>query len=88
MPGLAFERTGERLGRGGGFYDAFLERYFKRCDAEKWTRPPAVALAYETQILAPERVPTGSADYKVDALVTAGDGITVCTPEGKRAFRS
>ena len=31
MPGLAFDAAGNRLGRGGGFYDAFIERYESRC---------------------------------------------------------
>ena len=35
MPGLAFESTGARLGRGGGFYDAFLERYARACDEKR-----------------------------------------------------
>ena len=71
MPGLAFESTGARLGRGGGFYDAFLERYARACDENGWARPPAVALAFDAQVLASGQVPVGSADRNVDALVTA-----------------
>lgn len=85
MPGLAFESTGARLGRGGGFYDAFLERYARACDENGWPRPPAVALAFDAQVLASGQVPVGSADRNVDALVTARGGVAACTPEGARA---
>ena len=85
MPGLAFESTGARLGRGGGFYDAFLDRYARACDENGWPRPPAVALAFDAQVLASGQVPVGSADRNVDALVTARGGVAACTPEGARA---
>ena len=85
MPGLAFEITGARLGRGGGFYDAFLERYALRCDEAGWQKPPAVALAFDAQILDAGRVPVGSVDRSVDALVTARGGVMACTPAGARA---
>ena len=87
MPGLAFESTGARLGRGGGFYDAFLERYARTCDAAGWPRPPAVALAFDAQILDAGEVPVGRADRAVDALVTARGGFVACTPTGARAAK-
>ena len=40
MPGLAFETSGARLGRGGGFYDAFLERYRRGCRRAGANLPP------------------------------------------------
>jgi 5-formyltetrahydrofolate cyclo-ligase len=87
MPGLAFERTGARLGRGGGFYDAFLERYKRKCEDAGWQTPPAVALAFDVQILEEGKVPVGSSDRNVDALVTARHGVLVCTPAGARAAK-
>lgn len=86
MPGLAFEPGGRRLGRGGGFYDAFLERYEAKCASRGWTRPPFVALAYDAQMLEPGAVPAGARDRDVDALATA-DGIVACTEMGRAATR-
>ena len=60
VPGLAFDPTGRRLGRGAGFYDRFLEKI--RHDA--WT----IGIAHELQIL--ERVPVEPLDRAVDAVVT------------------
>jgi len=59
-PGLAFDRSGGRLGRGGGCYDRFL------------ARPGVSALrcgvAFDEQIV--ERLPLGPHDQAVDLLVT------------------
>ncbi len=59
VPGLAFERTGKRLGRGGGFYDRLLER-----------RPKAasIGICYDFQLI--ERVPTGPDDRLVGWVAT------------------
>jgi len=58
VPGLAFSLTGERLGYGGGFYDALLRQ----------RRAPAVGLGHEWQVLA--AVPVARHDVRLDALVT------------------
>jgi len=58
VPGLAFDRSGNRLGRGGGYYDRLLDGF----------SGVAVAVAFDFQIL-PE-VPTEAHDKPVDQLVT------------------
>jgi 5-formyltetrahydrofolate cyclo-ligase len=65
VPGVAFDRDGARVGYGGGFYDRFLRR----------VRPgvPAVAIAFAMQVVG--RVPTGSIDRLVDAVVTEDEVI-------------
>ncbi len=60
MPGLAFTRSGDRMGYGGGFYDRFLE-------AEP--DHPTVALCYDFQIL--DTVPTAQNDIPVDLVLWA-----------------
>eukprot|EP00208_Stichococcus_sp_RCC1054_P006646 CAMPEP_0206137728 /NCGR_PEP_ID=MMETSP1473-20131121/2799_1 /ASSEMBLY_ACC=CAM_ASM_001109 /TAXON_ID=1461547 /ORGANISM="Stichococcus sp, Strain RCC1054" /LENGTH=221 /DNA_ID=CAMNT_0053530943 /DNA_START=120 /DNA_END=785 /DNA_ORIENTATION=- len=71
MPGLAFDHTGSRLGRGGGYYDAFISRCRQR--AETLNRPPPVlvALAFQAQLV--DSVPMSDHDQKVDVLVTSED---------------
>ncbi len=66
-PGLAFDAQGNRLGRGGAYYD----RFFKSpgLTAQRW------ALAFSFQVV--EAVPTGPEDESVDAVVTE-TGILVC----------
>lgn len=60
VPGLAFDTSGNRLGRGGGYYDRFLKRL----------RPAAttVGLAFDWQIV--DLVPADDRDVSVDAVVT------------------
>ncbi|RMG18533.1 MAG: 5-formyltetrahydrofolate cyclo-ligase [Deltaproteobacteria bacterium] len=60
VPGLAFDRRGRRLGRGGGYYDATLSA--ARLDAVR------VGLAWDFQLL-PE-LPWESHDQGLDLLVT------------------
>lgn len=59
VPGLAFDRRGGRLGRGGGFYDRFLER---------WPNAFRVGVAFSSQLI--ESVPCEAHDVRVDAVVT------------------
>ncbi len=60
VPGLAYDRHGNRLGRGGGFYDRFLAR-------------PGLAahtcgLAFSVQVV--RELPVHPNDYPVKVLVT------------------
>jgi 5-formyltetrahydrofolate cyclo-ligase len=69
VPGVAFDRSGNRVGYGAGYYDRLLGR----------TRPgvPAVAIAFALQIVS--AVPTGRTDRRVDAIVTETESIR-CPP--------
>jgi 5-formyltetrahydrofolate cyclo-ligase len=60
VPGLAFDPQGNRLGRGGGFYDRFLTRLRHGV--------PTVGLVFDQQIV--DRVPTIAHDLAVDIVVT------------------
>ena len=71
VPGRAFDTEGRRLGRGGGFYDRFLNRYADR--------PTLVGLAFDAQIV--EHVPTAAHDIPMDFLVTERR-TTTCHPTG------
>lgn len=62
-PGLAFDRNGNRLGKGGGYYD----RFFAGLDAERG-RYAAIGLCMDFQVV--ERVPTDEKDKKIDYILT------------------
>jgi 5-formyltetrahydrofolate cyclo-ligase len=59
MPGLAFDRSYNRIGYGGGFYDRYLSVENKLYKA---------ALAYEAQLL--ESIPAQDVDVRPDMIVT------------------
>lgn len=67
VPGLAFDARGNRLGRGGGHYDAALPAGHPGTLLGS-RGPQRIGLAYSFQVL-PE-VPHGSRDRGVDAIVT------------------
>lgn len=62
VPGLAFDRRGGRLGRGGGFYDRYLERLGSA------RAPTLIGVCFEAQVT--DRVPMESHDRTVDLVVT------------------
>ena len=75
IPGLAFDRSGHRLGRGAGYYDRFLSAFL----AEHRNRRDEITLAgvcHEFQIVS--LVPTESHDIAVDCLLTE-KGSIFCT---------
>jgi 5-formyltetrahydrofolate cyclo-ligase len=60
VPGLAFDATGHRLGRGGGFYDAFL--------AQAPAKLITVGLMFAVQKV--PRVPREAHDFKLGSVIT------------------
>jgi 5-formyltetrahydrofolate cyclo-ligase len=60
VPGVAFDRSGARMGHGKGYYDKLLQH--ARPDA------PLVALAFECQLF-PE-IPTAAHDIFMDSIIT------------------
>lgn len=77
LPGLAFDKSGRRLGRSGGYYDSYLKRYQDLALDRKWKRPLLVALAYSTQILEEEAIPVTSNDFPVDVIVSPAGVIKI-----------
>lgn len=59
-PGLAFDKTGKRLGRGGGYFDRFF--------ANKSLRAVKCGVCFHQQIT--DDVPTDETDVPIDCLVT------------------
>lgn len=58
VPGMAFDRNGNRLGRGRGYYDRLL--HSARC--------PLIGVAYAVQIV--DEVPAEPHDVKIPTVVT------------------
>jgi 5-formyltetrahydrofolate cyclo-ligase len=59
-PGLGFDRKGNRIGRGGSYYDRFF--------ANKELRAVKCGFAFEDQVV--DTVPTDERDMRMDILVT------------------
>ena len=68
VPGLAFDRRGVRLGRGGGYYDRYLPRL--RADAVRVGWVPSQFLV--------DRLPVEPHDARVHLVITER-GTTVCS---------
>ena len=60
VPGLAFDRQGNRLGQGAGFYDRFF--------ATDGMRATTCALGFDEQLI--DAVPVSSDDWPMDIVVT------------------
>lgn len=58
IPGVAFDRTGNRLGRGKGYYDRFLATL----------KAPKAALCFDFQLK--HQIPTEPFDIPVDLIIT------------------
>lgn len=68
LPGLAFDRTGNRIGYGAGYYDRYLRNY----PEDEWVK---IAIAYDFQIM--ENLPATEYDIKADYILTNGE-IIIC----------
>ena len=66
VPALAVDRSGQRLGRGGGSYDRALDRVGPQV--------PTIALLYDSELL--PSVPADEHDRPVRAVARPGHGIT------------
>ena len=71
VPGVAFDATGTRLGKGKGYYDAWLEASSNECERKKVHKPFSVALALEPQLQAPGAsvLPRDAWDKKIQCVI-------------------
>jgi len=60
LPGIAFDLTGNRIGRGLGYYDNFLKKISPSAKL--------IALAFEMQIV--KKIPAGKDDIPVHKIIT------------------
>ncbi len=65
VPAVAYDRRGNRLGRGKGFYDRLLKN----------TRATKVGIGYEFQLV--DEVPTEPHDVAMDIIITQNSTIVV-----------
>ncbi len=66
VPGVAFDREKNRLGRGGGYYDRFVQHGRECC--KKNRSPVFVALAFHFQVV--NSLPVAMFDQRVDTIIT------------------
>jgi 5-formyltetrahydrofolate cyclo-ligase len=66
VPGLAIDRSGRRLGQGGGYYDRVLAGVPSHADGG----PLLAAVLFDDEIL--DEIPVEPHDCRVDAAVTPG----------------
>jgi 5-formyltetrahydrofolate cyclo-ligase len=71
IPGLVFDRSGHRIGYGGGYYDRWL-KYFEPCKR--------VSLAFYSQVM--KKIPHTGTDLSVNKIVTEKG---VISARGKRS---
>lgn len=60
VPGVAFDRRGNRIGYGAGFYDRLLAQRSRRTDC--------VAVAFDCQVV--DHIPCDAHDQAIDRLIT------------------
>ncbi len=70
VPALAVDRSGQRLGQGGGYYDRFLAQH----PADSPGAPPRLGVVYRTELLPAGALPAEPFDQLLGGAFTA-DGL-------------
>jgi 5-formyltetrahydrofolate cyclo-ligase len=65
IPATALDRSGNRIGQGGGYYDVFLASL-----ADKGLDIPLAAIVFDSELLPPGSIPAEAFDRKVPAALT------------------
>ncbi|EDO37618.1 predicted protein [Nematostella vectensis] len=63
VPGLGFSKNGQRLGRGKGYYDNYIQKCIELCHK----KPHLIGLAFSTQMY--DQVPVTENDMTLDHVV-------------------
>jgi 5-formyltetrahydrofolate cyclo-ligase len=63
VPGVAFDRNKNRMGRGKGYYDRFFKKY----------KPVKIGVGFDFQLM--HKIPVAQHDIKMDKIVTASETI-------------
>ncbi|MBO5817676.1 MAG: 5-formyltetrahydrofolate cyclo-ligase [Paludibacteraceae bacterium] len=66
VPGVAFDKQGRRLGRGGGYYDSFIK---------KLTHTVFIGVGYDFQLV--DEVPSSKKDQRVHRVILPSQTILV-----------
>jgi len=75
VPGLAFTRTGLRLGKGKGYYDRYITRAEHMSRLHSLPRPYFVALGFNEQL--EDNIPVLPHDQRVDLVITPNETIAL-----------
>jgi len=67
MPLVAFDEQGNRLGMGGGYYDATLAHFSQKPSS----KPQCIGIAYQQQMV--EQIPTEEWDFALDGVLTQNE---------------
>jgi 5-formyltetrahydrofolate cyclo-ligase len=71
VPGLAFSRSGQRLGKGKGYYDRYIAHAERIAEQHNRPRPHLVGLGFTEQL--EEDIPTLPHDRTLDLVLTPDD---------------
>lgn len=74
MPGAVFDREGNRIGYGGGYYDKYLHRLGDRVNPKQICK---VAVAYECQLVESGLIEQETHDIKMDYVITESEEYTI-----------
>lgn len=69
VPGVAFTKDCNRLGRGKGFYDRFLEK-MKQLSFENKYSIKTIGISFKEQLV--DYLPTEKNDIKLNGIITSG----------------